>query len=127
MRPEFPEEQRALTDKMLKKKLWAILTRTHASPEEIKKQIIPHLKHQIELEKKGVMFGAGPLAEPDGSLVGFGLIIIRADSEEDARRIADSDPMHRLGLRKYTLHQWCLNEGRINITLNFSDQTYSFD
>ncbi|MGE3533038.1 MAG: YciI family protein [Steroidobacteraceae bacterium] len=127
MRPEFPEEQRALTDKMLKKRLWAILTRTHSSAEEVKKNIAAHLNHQIELEKKGILFGAGPLADPDGKLAGFGLILIRADSEEEARRIADSDPMHKNGLRTYTLHQWCLNEGRINITLNFSDQTYSLD
>ena len=127
MQPIFPPEQRALTDKMLKKRYWAILTRAAKPREEISKFMHAHLTHQIDLEKRGIMFGAGPLADPDGSLAGFGLIIVRAESEAEARAIADSDPMHSNGMRTYTLHQWILNEGRINITLNFSDQTYSLN
>jgi hypothetical protein len=57
----------------------------------------------------------------------MGLIIIRAGSAEEAKRIADSDPMHASGVRTYTLYQWSLNEGRLNISIDFSDQSYRLD
>ena len=116
----------ALRDKMLRKRLWVVITKAVAPPEELSKALEAHLQHQIRLEKEGIMFGAGPLSNPDGSPTGTGMIIIRAESEADARRIADQDPFHAKGLRTYTLQQWSLNEGRLNITIDFSDQSYRF-
>ena len=116
----------ALRDKMLRKRLWIVITKAVAPPEELSKLLEAHLQHQIRLEKEGIMFGAGPLSNPDGSPTGTGMIIIRAETEADARRIADQDPFHSSGLRTYTLQQWSLNEGRINITVDFSDQSYRF-
>ena len=116
----------ALRDKMLRKRLWVVITKAVAPPEELSKVLEAHLQHQIRLEKDGIMFGAGPLSNPDGSPTGTGMIIIRAESEAEARRIADQDPFHSSGLRTYTLQQWSLNEGRINITVDFSDQSYRF-
>ena len=54
------------------------------------------------------------------------MIIIRARDEAEARRIADSDPTHSSGVRQYELYSWSLNEGRINVTLDFSDQSFRF-
>jgi uncharacterized protein YciI len=85
-----------------------------------------HLAHQVDLEKQGIMFGAGPLVHEDGSPE-YGMIVIRADSAAEARRIADSDPMHQSGHRTYTLHKWTLNEGRITLVVNFSDGTYALN
>ena len=116
----------ALHDKMLRKRLWVVITKAVAPPEELSKLLEAHLQHQIRLEKEGIMFGAGPLSNPDGSPTGTGMIIIRADSEAEARGIADQDPFHAKGLRTYTLQQWSLNEGRLNITIDFSDQSYRF-
>lgn len=114
----------ALRDKMLRKRLWVVITKAVAKPEELSKLLEAHLQHQIRLEKEGIMFGAGPLSNPDGSPTGTGMIIIRAENEAEARRIADQDPFHSSGLRTYTLQQWSLNEGRLTITVDFSDQTY---
>lgn len=50
------------------------------------------------------------------------LIIIRAAGADEARRTADSDPMHQAGARTYTLHEWTLNEGRITVSIDLSDQ-----
>ena len=72
------------------------------------------------------MFGASPLSNSDGSPTGAGMIIIRAESEADTRRIEDQDPFHSPGLRNCTLQQWSLNEGRITVTVDFSDQSYRF-
>lgn len=115
-----------LHDKMLRKQLWVVITKAVGPPEELAKMLEAHLQHQIRLEKEGIMFGAGPLSHEDGSRTGTGMIIIRAESAAAARAIADQDPFHSSGLRTYTLQQWSLNEGRLNITIDFSDQTYKF-
>ena len=126
MAPTYPPEAAALHEKMLRKRLWVVITKAVASGEELSKVLPAHLAHQIRLEKEGIMFGAGPLSNADGSPTGTGMIIIRAETESDARRIADQDPFHSSGLRTYTLQQWSLNEGRLNITIDFSDQSYKF-
>jgi uncharacterized protein len=117
----------ALHARMLKKQLWVVITRAVAPPQEVRRHLKAHLEHQIALEQAGIMYGAGPATRPGDSAAAFGLIIIRARDEAEARRIADSDPMHSSGVRSYELYAWSLNEGRINVTLNFSDQTFAFD
>jgi uncharacterized protein YciI len=116
-----------LRKKMLGKKLWVVMTRRVVPPEEVAKHTKAHLLYQIKLEKDGIMYGAGPAVAPGASEASFGLIVIRAKDEADARRIADADPMHKEGARKYELYQWTMNEGRLNITIDFSDQTYRLD
>jgi len=116
-----------LRKKMLGKKLWVIMTKPVVPLEEVQKHTKAHLLHQIKLEKDGIMYGAGPAVVPGASEASFGLIVIRAKDEAEARRIADSDPMHKEGVRKYELYQWTMNEGRLNITIDFSDQTYRLD
>lgn len=121
---QYSATAKALRDKMLAKRLWVVITKAVAPPEELSKVLEAHLQHQIRLEKAGIMFGAGPLSNSDGTPTGTGMIIIRADSEAEARRIADEDPFHASGLRTYTLQQWSLNEGRLTVTIDFSDQSY---
>ena len=120
------EDIAELHARMLKKQLWVVMTRAVAPPEEVRRHLKAHLEHQIRLEKSGIMYGAGPATKPGESAASFGLIIIRAQDEAEARRIADADPMHASGARAYELYRWSLNEGRINVTLNFSDQTFGF-
>lgn len=121
-----PPHLAALRDKMLRKRFWVVITKAVAPKEELDKVLEAHLYHQIRLEKEGILFGAGPLSNPDGSPTGTGMIIIRAESESEAREIADQDPFHAKGLRTYTLLQWSLNEGRVTITVDYSDQSYRF-
>ncbi len=116
-----------LRKRMLRKPLWVIMTRRVAPVEQMQRHIKAHLEHQIRLEKQGIMYGAGPASVPGAAEASFGLIIIRAKDEAEARRIADSDPMHSQGVRQYELYQWSMNEGRLSITLDFSDQTYRLD
>lgn len=116
---------RDLVAKMYGKKLWVIITKAAASRDEIKAHIVPHLHHQIKLEKDGIMFGAGPLTSPDIPSGSLGLVIIRAENEAEARKIADADPLHAAGARTYDLYQWTMNEGRINISIDLSDRSYT--
>ncbi len=112
---------------MLGKTFFAILTEAapDTTPEQLRATLPAHLDHQVALEKEGVLFAAGPLDAEDGSR--RGLIVIRADSFEDARRIADTDPFHAQGLRTYTVEQWTVNEGSYTVRLTYSDQRLSLD
>ena len=86
-----------------------------------------HLDYQIELEKRGVLFGAGPLYEAEDSRPSAGLIIVRAENIAMAREIADQDPMHKFGAREYRLRRWKLNEGSFSICVKVSNQSVVFE
>ena len=115
-----------MTAKMLGKKVWVVITRGVKPREEIMKVLPEHLQHQVRMEKSGAMFAAGPLKpagtdQPPGVL---GMFILRAESEAEARRLADADPMHASGARTYDLYEWTMNEGRINISIDLSDRSF---
>jgi len=81
-----------------------------------------HLAYQVDLERRGVMWGAGPLFTPDDqSWEGDGMVIVRAKSLEDAHAIASADPMHQRGVRQFEIRPWLLNEGSMTIRVSFSD------
>jgi uncharacterized protein YciI len=77
----------------------------------------------IGLERQGVLFASGPLAEADGAMRGDGLTILRAADADAARKIAQADPFVVHGLRSFELREWTVMEGSLGIRLNFSDQS----
>ena len=115
---------RELTKNMLRKKLYVVLSKGGAGPEQIAGHLPQHLEYMIGLEKKGVLFASGPLAEADGRTRGDGLTILRAESAEAARRIAEADPFVVNGLRSFELREWTVMEGSLGIKVNFSDQSF---
>lgn len=70
-----------------------------------------HLQYWAEMERQQVMFAAGPMMPTDSSSPwsGRGMVIYRAPSWSAARAIADADPMHKAGARRYELEPWLLN------------------
>ena len=120
------ERARQMNSKMLGKQLYVIHTTPVAPREQIVLLLPDHLEHQVRLEKSGIMFAAGPLGNEDGSAAG-GMIVIRADSFEAAHAIADRDPLHKAGLRTYTIRRWTVNEGSYSIRINYSDQTVTVE
>lgn len=92
------------------------------SPGEMMKVLPDHLAYQIEIEKNGTLFAAGPVDGEDGGRVG-GMIVYRAGSFEAARAIADADPMHAQGMRTYTINKWTLNEGGFTLSFTYSDRS----
>jgi uncharacterized protein YciI len=73
------------------------------------------------------MFAAGPFVDEAGKPFGPGMIIIRAESEAEARAIADADPYHKGGFRTYRLQRWMMNEGSFGVRLNYSDGSFTID
>ncbi|MEL6450102.1 MAG: YciI family protein [Pseudomonadota bacterium] len=94
------------------------------SPEEVKAQLPAHLAYQATLEDEGALVFAGPLSDESGTqMQGMGMIIYRAPSFEQARALADADPMHASGARSYVLRKWMINEGSLTMTVSLSRQS----
>lgn len=87
-----------------------------------------HLKYQLELEEKGIMFAAGPIINDDEKTWGGeGMIIIRAPSLSAAKSIAAADPMHASGARTFTVSPWLIAEGGFTLKVRFSDGNYTLE
>lgn len=111
---------------MLRKKLFVVLSRGAASAEQISAVLPQHLEYMIGLEKSGTLFASGPLSASPGALAGDGLTILRAASEEDARKVASADPFVINKLRTFEVREWTVMEGSIGVKVNLSDQTLEF-
>ncbi len=113
---------------MAQKQLYVVFTTPVRGLDPILKNIEEHLKFQVDLEKRGIMFGAGPFWDDDEkNWSGDGMVIIRAESLAAARGIAAEDPMHRSGARSFTVRPWLLNEGTLTVRLKFSDLCYRLE
>jgi len=117
------ERIRQLTQRMLRKKLYVILSKGGATAEQIGEVLPRHLEYMIGLEKQGVLFASGPLPAAPGAAAGDGLTILRAASADEARAIASADPFVVNKLRTFEVREWTLMEGSFGVKLNFSDQS----
>jgi hypothetical protein len=123
---DAPSNVHPTTKNFLGKEMYLVVTRPVRSPE-IEKRLMDHLNHQVELEKRGIMFAAGPLYPRGSDMPEAGMFVLRASSFEEADAIAKEDLLHKAGLRTYTIQKWRVNEGRITVTVDFSDQTMKID
>ena len=121
------ERIRELTARMLRKKLYVVLSKGATTPDKIVALLPQHLEYMIGLEKQGVLFGSGPLTAAPGEPAGDGLTILRASSAEEARAIASTDPFIINKLRTFEVREWTLMEGSLGLTVNFSDQSLAIE
>ena len=117
------ERIRELTQRMLRKKLYVILSTGGATAEQIGAVLPQHLEYMIGLEKSGVLFASGPLTAPAGAPAGDGLTIVRAANADEAKAIASRDPFVAGNLRTFEVREWTLMEGSFGVKVNFSDQS----
>jgi len=94
------ERIRQLTQRMLRKKLYVIISKGAATNEQIGAVLPQHLEYMIGLEKKGVLFAS-----------------------DAARTIASTDPFVVNKLRSFEVREWTLMEGTFGVKVNFSDQS----
>lgn len=117
-----PSSVHPLTTKFLGKEMYLVVTKPVRSPE-IDKRLGDHLSHHVDLERRGIMFAAGPLYSRGSNIPEAGMFVLRASSYEEVEEICKEDPLHAAGLGTYTIQKWRLNEGLITMTINYSDQT----
>ena len=122
-----PKQIEALHDKMLHKRLYVIFSEPTEKGGDRRKIFARHIAYQLEIEKKGILFAAGPFVDAKGKPQGSGMIVVRAKNMAEAKRVADADPFHKLGYRKYRIQAWEVNEGGFNVRVKFSDGTFALD
>ncbi|MDA8584756.1 YciI family protein [Rhodobacteraceae bacterium] len=107
--------------------LYAVRSVPAKDPAAVRANLPDHLAYQGEQERAGALFLAGPMSDETGEqMEGMGLIIYRAASLEDAREIAENDPMHKSGARTFTLRRWLVNEGALTLSVNLAAQSAAF-
>jgi hypothetical protein len=119
----FEERVAELMRKMLRKKLYVVLSKPAVEPERLKPFLLAHLEYMIGLEKRGAVFASGPLSEGEGPPSGHGLTVLRAKDAKEARALAEADPFFTNGLRTFELKEWTVMEGSMSLRVNFSDQS----
>ncbi len=103
--------------------LYVVDTKPVKDPSELQATLPDHLAYQKELEAAGKLFMAGPVSDDTGEqMFGSGLMIYRASSMDEAKALADGDPMHAKGVREYTLRKWLVNEGSPSFSTALSDK-----
>ncbi|NRA99433.1 MAG: hypothetical protein HRU32_06355 [Rhodobacteraceae bacterium] len=120
--PTFSEYKAMAKDRgSLAYEVFLVVSRPLVGPEEFSKALPDHLAYLAEHEKSGHLMMAGPLSDEAGEgMSGIGQQIWRAANWEEAKALADGDPMHKLGLKEYEMRRWLINEGSLQITLGFS-------
>jgi hypothetical protein len=109
-------------DGMLRKQLYVVFTKPTKGLGPVMEVVKEHLAYQISLEERGIMWGAGPFwSDDEKTWEGEGMVIVRAASLAEAKRIAAEDPMHKSGARSYTVRPWLLNEGVVTVKVRYSD------
>jgi uncharacterized protein YciI len=119
----FEERVAELTRKMLRKKLYVVLSKPTVPPDKLQPFLSAHLEYMIGLERRGHVFASGPLADGDGPPTGAGLTVLRAKDLSAARALAEGDPFFVNGLRTFELKEWTVMEGTLGVRVNLSDQT----
>ena len=98
------------------------------TPEDVKENLPAHLAYQRTMEEAGTLAFAGPLSDLTGELMqGTGMIVYRAESMDQAKQIADADPMHKSGARTYILRKWLINEGSFSLNVGLSTNHVGFE
>ena len=119
----FQERVADLTRKMLRKKLYVLLSKPIVHPEKLQPFLSAHLEYMIGLEKRGLVFASGPLSDGEGPPSGLGLTVLRAKDAKEARALAEGDPFFINKLRTFELKEWTIMEGTLGLRVNLSDQT----
>lgn len=96
-----------------------------AAEDAHQKNLKDHYAWLADMDHRGLLFGAGPLRESTGAWDGSGMFIIRASSREEAQRLAETEPMHKQGVRKFRIVPWQLNEGGFSIRVSHASGRFT--
>jgi len=113
---------------VLKEKMWGrhyyVMIRTIVDPGVIPGIIPQHLQWLIGLEKRNLIFASGPLFDTSDKQTG-GMTVFRTETLQETEELAADDPLVSSGAMDFEIQRWQINEGRINVSVDFSDQTFT--
>ncbi|MEM1237682.1 MAG: YciI family protein [Pseudomonadota bacterium] len=104
--------------------VFVVTSRPLVGPEEFSKHLPDHLEYLGKAEAAGQLMMAGPLSDETGiEMSGIGFQVWRAASWEDAKALADGDPMHVAGVKEYEMRRWLINEGNMQLSVGLSSRS----
>jgi uncharacterized protein YciI len=124
MSSDPPDETVRLLAPMIRKALWAVLSKAVVPSCAMEPYAPEHLLYMKQLEDSGELWASGPFAQP-GALVADGLTILNVSTEADVHRIMQAEPLTRRELRTYEVRKWELREGRLSIGLLCSQSKFT--
>ena len=80
---------------------YIVISTLATEPEKIAPHRTAHLEYLTGLKEKGKLQLAGKFTDGSG-----GLYILIADTYEEAERMAEADPYHANGLRRFKITGW---------------------
>lgn len=88
-----------------------------------------HLQFMSDLEDDGSLFASGPFTAPGGpgAIVGTGMTILRAGTQEEAEMILRREPMCSAGLRTFEIRPWLLMEGSFAVRVRYSQRNHTVE
>lgn len=103
--------------------LYVVHSTPAGDPAALAATLPDHLAYQGQMEAAGKLAFAGPMSDESGEqMQGVGMIVYRAASMDDARALAEADPMHKSGARTFTLRKWLVNEGSLTLSVGLSQK-----
>ena len=110
-----------MTKGSLKKRFYVVLNFPLASEEQMMEHIRDHLDYMRRHEDK--VFLSGPFIRP-GQTIGEGLTVLHTENEEEALQLMNDEPLIRLGLRRFEMELWQVQEGSLSITVSANNSTF---
>ena len=120
---EPPGEAQALKNKMWGMNYY-VMFRVMLDPGLMPEILARHLQWLIDLEKRNLVFASGPLFDLSEKQAG-GMTVFRTKTGKEAEELAAADPLVSSGAMDFEIQRWQINEGRINVSVDFSDQTFT--
>jgi uncharacterized protein len=112
-----------LKSRMLMKSYYVMFRRV-VDREKMRPALLAHYRWIIGLEKDGHVLASGPLFDATDA-PGVGMTVFRAGGFDEAAALAEGDPFVQCGGATFEIKRWQLNEGRLQISIDLSDQTFS--
>jgi len=120
--------EKARATGLLAREFFVVMTEPAGDKDKVREVLGVHLDYQRKLESQGILMAAGPLSDETGvEWTGKGLIILRTDTLDEARKIAEADPMHSSGARKFQVLPWLMNEGSFTLRVSLSGKSVEFE
>ena len=119
------EEIERLKARMIMRSFF-VMFRTIVDPSKMQPALLAHYRWIIDLEQQGLVFASGPLFAEEGK-PGVGMTIFRVRDEAAAAALGAGDPFVTGGGATFEIRRWQINEGRVTISVDFSDQTYRLE
>ena len=130
-RSDLVHKVEAIQKSLVREQCWVCwMTNNDAAPplalskEEMR---LVHHEYLLDLERRGILFAAGPFVDDTGHRHGAGMLLIRAKNRTEAEAIAFAEPYTKAGQRIMTLTPWQRNEGSLNLRLCFADGVLEVD